>query len=69
MKKRRQRTKAERETDAKRTGRPPCVPGHRRTAFVGVHMTPAERRKLEAEAKRLGVSLSALLMRPWRKGD
>ena len=36
------------------------------SAFVGVKMTQAERKRLEAEARKLGISLSALLMRPWR---
>ena len=63
------RTKAQVEADARRTGRPPKPREEKQSEIIGVCMTPGERKRLKAEAKRLGVSLSALLMRPWRKGD
>ena len=48
-------------------GRPPKPLAEKYSAQVLVHMTRAERKRLEAEAKRLGISLSGLLMRPWRR--
>jgi len=47
-------------------GRPPKPPGEKFSAMVTVKMTKAERRSLEAKAKRLGLSLSATLMRALR---
>ena len=52
----------------KKMGRPPKPPERRRREFIGVHCTSAERRRLEHEAKRLGLSISELLMLPWRQG-
>ena len=66
---RKKRTKAQIEADARRTGRPPKQPASRQSEMLSVYVTMAERRRLEAEAKRRGVSLSSLLMSPWRKGD
>ncbi len=63
------RTRAQIKADARRTGRPPKPRGKKQSEMIGVYVTPVERKRLDAEAKRLGVSLSALLMRPWRKGD
>ena len=63
------RTKAQKEADAMRTGRPPKPRAEKQSEIIGVCVTPGESKKLKAEAKRLGVSLSALLMEPWRKGD
>jgi hypothetical protein len=51
----------------KRAGRPPKNPAEKRSAFVGVKMTRAERAALAAEARRAGVTVSDVLMRPWRK--
>ena len=50
-------------------GRPPKPPAEKYSEQVNVRMKRAERARLDAEAKRLGVSLSELLMRPWRKGE
>ena len=47
-------------------GRPPKPPGEKQSACIMVRVTPAERKELEAEAKRRGVSLSALLMEAWK---
>ena len=48
-------------------GRPPKPLHERRVEQVCIRMTQAERRQLDAEADRLGISLGELLMRPWRK--
>ena len=49
-------------------GRPPKPPDEKRSAQMCVRMTQAERKRLDAEAKRLGITVSDLLMRPWREG-
>ncbi len=36
---------------------------------IMVRVTPAERERLAAEAEKLGISLSALLMKSWRKKE
>ncbi|MCK4670762.1 MAG: hypothetical protein KAT43_06175 [Nanoarchaeota archaeon] len=51
----------------KRMGRPFKPPEEKYSEQVNVRMTKAERKRLDAEAKRRGVSLSGLLMLPWRK--
>ena len=48
-------------------GRPPKPPALKQSEMISVHVTPAERRRMEAEAARRGISLSALLASPWRK--
>ena len=48
-------------------GRPPKPPAEKCGEQVNVRMTKRERAQMKAEAKRLGISLSALLMRPWRE--
>ena len=47
-------------------GRPPIPPAERRVVRVTVHMQQRELRLLTEQAKRRGVSLSELLMQPWR---
>ena len=47
-------------------GRPFKKPSERLSEQMMVRMTSAERRKLETEAKRQGISLSALILQPWR---
>jgi len=44
------------------------APADRQNETVLVRMTKAERKSLEALANRDGLTLSALMMRPWRKG-
>ena len=51
----------------KKMGRPPKPPGEKYSEIVTVKMTKAERKRIKAEMKRAGLSLSAVLMRPWRK--
>ena len=53
----------------KKMGRPPKRPSEKHSEQVNVRMTKKERRQLEIEAERLNISLSALLMRPWRNQD
>lgn len=49
-------------------GRPPKSEHERYSEQVNVRMSKDERIRLDREAERLGITLSALLMRPWRKG-
>ncbi len=51
-----------------RMGRPPIDPEKRRCAFLNLRMTQAERAAIQAEADRLGITPTDVLMRPWRKG-
>jgi predicted HicB family RNase H-like nuclease len=62
------RSPAQIAADAKRTGRRPKAPGEKQSECIMVRVTMAEHKELLAAARQLGVSLSALLMRPWRKG-
>jgi hypothetical protein len=50
-------------------GRPPKRPADRRSAVVNVRLTEAERKKLEAAARKTDETLSEVLMRPWRKKE
>lgn len=51
-----------------RMGRPPMPKGTQRTIQVKARVTPAEAKLLLAEAKRRGMTISDLLMLPWRDG-
>ena len=53
-------------TKRAKMGRPPLPPGKRRGLHITVRLTEAEREKLDSEAARLGISISELVMRPWR---
>ena len=57
-----------RNNDATRMGRPPKPPAEKYSEQANVRMTRAERRRLASAARKAGLSLSALLMKPWRKG-
>ena len=61
------RTAAQLAADKRRTGRPPKTPSRRQSKKVTIYMTPAELKRLETQATKEGVSLSALIMRPWRE--
>ncbi|MCY3018630.1 MAG: hypothetical protein NTW87_06320 [Planctomycetota bacterium] len=50
-----------------KAGRKPKPKAQKWRERVFVNMTTAERKMLEAAARRAGVSISVLLMRPWRK--
>jgi len=52
-----------------RMGRPPKRPKDLHSSCIMVRVTARERRMLDAEARRRGLSLSALLMEPWRNGE
>ena len=49
-------------------GRPAKNVEDRRSVFLSVRLTRAESARIRAEAKRLGISVSDLLIRPWRGG-
>jgi hypothetical protein len=49
-----------------RMGRPPKAAAQRRTECVMIRLTKAEKRILEREARQLGLSLSAVILKPWR---
>jgi hypothetical protein len=64
------RTPAQMAADKRRTGRPPMAPAEKHSEQVMVYLTPAERKRLEKLAKKEGIPLAALIMRPWReKGE
>jgi hypothetical protein len=48
-------------------GRPPKPLDEKQGVKVTVYMTEDERKQLEALADKEGISLSSLLMKPWRK--
>lgn len=50
-------------------GRPTKKAEDRRSVFLSVRLTRAESARIRAEAKQLGISVSDLLMRPWREGE
>jgi len=51
----------------KKMGRPALPPEERRAEIIGLRVTARERARLKADAKRQGVSVPDLLMRPWRE--
>ena len=53
----------------RKAGRPPKPKMQKWRERFFVNMTTAERKMLKAAARREGVSVSVLLMRPWRKGE
>lgn len=59
--------KRNRKKGKARMGRPPKAPEDRRSINASVRVTRAEYERLLAEAERQGVTLSGLLMRPWRR--
>ena len=66
-KRKRGRTEAEIQADTLRTGRPAKKKAEKQSMRVMVYLTPAEYRRFAAEAKKTGLSLAALVMRPWRE--
>jgi hypothetical protein len=54
---------------ASKMGRPPLPLALKRTEILSLKVTAVEKARLEQEAVRLGISVGALLMRPWRKGQ
>ncbi len=63
------RTAAQIAADAKRTGRPRKDRNEKRSEAVMVYLTEAERARLEDLAEQEGVTVAALIMRPWREGE
>ena len=64
------RSPAQIAADKRRTGRPPMAPKEKHSEQIMVYLTPGERKRLEKLAKKEGLPLAALIMRPWReKGD
>ena len=53
----RPRSGAECEADKARTGRPPKAKSERQSERIMVHLTPAEKKRFEREAKEAGLSL------------
>jgi predicted HicB family RNase H-like nuclease len=68
-KNKRQRTKAELEADSKRSGRPPINPRERHSARITINVTPEEKNRIESLAANEGISLSEMIMRPWRNKE
>ena len=63
------RSKAQLEADKLRTGRPPKQPEEKQGEQVTVYLTKSERAELERQAQNEGISLTALIMRPWREKE
>ena len=51
----------------KRMGRPPLPAGMVKSVRLCIRTTPAEYKRLRAEARRQGTTVAELLMLPWRK--
>ena len=56
------------KTKRAKMGRPPLPQGTQKAIRLSVRVTPAEAAKLEAEAMKRGITVSDLLMAPWREG-
>ena len=64
------RTKAQLDADRLRPGRPRKATRVKKSERVMVNLAKDEHERLEAMARKEGLSLPALIMRPWRnKGD
>ena len=61
------RSQAQIDADSRRTGRPPGPPEERRGERVMVYLTRAELARFEVQAQQEGLTLAALIMRPWRE--
>ena len=53
-------------TKRKKIGRPPLPPSQKCSERFTIRCTKAEKRRIEAEARRIGISPSQLFMKPWR---
>ena len=62
-----QRTEAQIQADKARTGRPRKAKAAKQSERITVHLTPAERKRIEKLAKAEGITLPAMIMRPWRE--
>jgi len=63
----RPRTQAQRDADARRTGRPPMPRRDRRCVVLMGVFTMQEARAVRAEARRRRLTVSELLAAPWRE--
>ena len=54
-------------TKKKQAGRPPKPKSEKQGSRVSVNMTASERKTIEAAAKAQSLTVSALLIKPWRK--
>lgn len=59
-------TKKKPRNQWRRMGRPPLSAKKKRSRGITVRMTPDEHERLQAEARKQGLTVSELLMRPWR---
>lgn len=50
-----------------RTGRPLKIKGQPLDRLINVRVSASEHARLKAEARRRGIKVSDLLMKPWRK--
>ena len=50
-----------------RMGRPPKPPSEKLSALLCLHMTQGDRKRLEVDAKRAGLSLGGFMVRCWRR--
>jgi len=64
----RQRTQAQIEADAKRTGRPPVSAKEKKQCKVTVRMNEALYKRLSKKAKAAGMELAVYIMRPYEQG-
>ena len=53
----------------KRMGRPSKAPSERLSERIGVRVTKAQRKKLEAKARRLGVTISDVIMQALKQEE
>jgi hypothetical protein len=63
------RTPAQLAADKKRTGRPPKESSSRQIKRVTIYLTADELERLTTQSVKEDISLSALIMRPWRRKD
>ena len=54
------------KTAKSKMGRHPKKPADRHSFCIAIRLTPAERRLIEAEARRRGLRMATLVMEPWR---
>lgn len=57
----------QRKNPKKRLGRPPKAPSERRGVTITMRLTEDELARVRAAAKREGVTVTELLLRPWQK--
>ena len=68
-KRKRGRTEAELQADKSRPGRTPKKKAEKQSKRIVAYLTPDEYRRFESQAKKEGLSLASLIMRPWREKE